>query len=134
MAMVLEEESNMDTSSIMMSQSRIMSVSQHTSNRKKFVYRAEDQPVDVDENSSSEDDSADEADLENQLLSFDKEEADIIRNINKGSLHLRSHQSALLNKTYSPTMTKRHTTSDHRATMGERQFAGSEVTKRSNFD
>ena len=42
MTMVLEEDSNMDQSSIMMSQSRIMSVSQHTKTsqrRRKFVFK-----------------------------------------------------------------------------------------------
>ena len=42
MTMVLEEDSNMDQSSIMMSQSRIMSVSQHpktSQRRRKFVFK-----------------------------------------------------------------------------------------------
>lgn len=43
MATVYEEESMMDSSSVMMSQSRVMSVSQytqgHTSQRKRFVYK-----------------------------------------------------------------------------------------------
>ena len=91
MTMVLEEESNMDTSSMMLSQSRIMSVSQNTVRRKKFVYRdpspnvSQDQKVEEQEDSdtSSEEMSQNEEDFENDMLVFDKDQADAIRAINK---------------------------------------------------
>lgn len=92
--MVLEEESNMDTSSIMMSQSRMVSesrmysVSQQTSKR-KFVYSDpekvladEEQPEHGSVDTESDHSMSDE-DLERDLMAFDKEQAEVIRNINK---------------------------------------------------
>lgn len=83
MTMVLEEESNMDQSSIMMSQSRIMSQHTKTSQQcRKFVYsgehkRDESGNIIVDQSNSDEisegSDSGSQEDLETDLLAFDKE-------------------------------------------------------------
>ena len=80
MTMVLEEDSNLDQSSIMMSQSRIMSVSQHTiktsTQRKKFVYidqeaGAKNTSMEDQDISDDSEDSDDENDLESDLIAFD---------------------------------------------------------------
>ena len=86
------------------------SVSHHTlaqsTSKKKFVYRPEPQDgeeqvlYDEDSGSSSNDSIGDDENLEDHLLSFDKDEADIIRNINKGSLKIHS-STGFLNKTTS---------------------------------
>ena len=107
-----------------------MSISQHTiktnQSRRKFVYRdvnntaGENQPFeneDISEDSCSESDS-DENDLEADLLAFDKEQADMIRHINKmGSMksaQLSEHHQPMqfLASSLSPTQQRRTQVTD----------------------
>jgi len=92
MTMVLEEDSNYDNSSMMLSQSRILS--QRTSvNRqpKKFVYRDEEEgtgleldlPISDDDSLSDEETSQTDDDIERDLSMLDRDQADYIRRINK---------------------------------------------------
>lgn len=63
MTMVLEEDSNIDASSIMMSQSRIASSSVHKSvHKKKFVYPEEDPETGLQLELDGEDDSSESDD------------------------------------------------------------------------
>ena len=81
----------MDQTSNGMSQSRMLSVSQHTThtqltnNRRKFVYKepsvVPDQPSESESDSESDDGS--QGDMEKDLEALDEEQAEIIRNINK---------------------------------------------------
>jgi len=116
MAMVLEEESNMDQSSIMMSQSRVPSMSQHTSQPKRFVYDDTKHgnataPQDLEDSDS---DDSNENDMENDLLAFDKDQADAIRffkgssggSMKSGSMQLDG-SLAFLTSTQSPNTARR---------------------------
>ena len=127
MTMVLEEESNMDysRSSIMISQSRLMSQHTFTSKkRSKFVYRDETaaDPNQRQQSADNEDisdcsestDSQDE-DLETSLMVFDKEQAEIIRHINRmGSSCLPDGQKNMnfLSSSLSPGQNLRRTQVD----------------------
>jgi hypothetical protein len=115
MAMVLEEESNMDQSSIMMSQSRMQSMSQHTSKRKRFVYQANENkdpslPLDHDETDTDSDDSTGNG-FEKDLLVFDKDQADALRfhkggSVKSGSMQVESSM-AFLGRSESPSAARR---------------------------
>ena len=90
MTMVLEEESNMDTSSMMMSQSRLMSVSHKTSHKRKFVFYEHQEPgsplgrtQDIEPSESSSDEYSDDGDLEQDLSMLDNDQAELVRKINK---------------------------------------------------
>ena len=127
MTMVLEEESNMDysRSSIMISQSRLMSQHTFTSKkRSKFVYRDETaaDPNQRQQSADNEDisdcsestDSQDE-DSETILMVFDKEQAEIIRHINRmGSSCLPDGQKNMnfLSSSLSPGQNLRRTQVD----------------------
>ena len=81
MTMVIEEESSMDQSSIMLSQSRLMSVSAKSAARRKFVYNEKtdgeaDSPEQPDSGTDSETDSTGDIgggqeDLERDLAALD---------------------------------------------------------------
>ncbi len=102
MTMVLEEqESMMDSSSVLMSQSRVesqsrlMSVSQHTKDHKKFKYPISEplilpdgsvllDPEQEDTSSDSSGDNGITGDDYDDLKQLDAEQVDFIRKINKG--------------------------------------------------
>ena len=121
MTMVLEEESCMDQSSIMMSQSRIMSVTHMSSNKlpKRFVYH-EDNPERVNTNegmvdgeSSSDDDlGSDNDDMERDLKMLDPEQADFIRKINQSDFMSFSNKWG---------------SSDNRLTFNQRNYGNSPI-------
>ena len=81
-----------------------MSVSQHTSmsRKRKFVYtpspedaldKNEASVVQPDSSDSSETDSNEDDDLEKDLLQFDEEQAEILRNVNKmGSMRMSASE------------------------------------------
>ena len=102
MTMVIEEESICDQSSMMQSQSRMMSVSAKSLARRKFVFNVnangEELPDQPDTGTDSSDDSMEmegEEALERDLSSLDKEQADFIRKINRiGNLSFHSGPSA----------------------------------------
>ena len=86
--------------------------------KSKFVYKApgESPPNEAEEISEDSDDSKSNEDLETSLLAFDKEQADMIRHINKmGSIATKSGTLAqnqsmqFLSNSLSPNSEKRRT-------------------------
>ena len=115
MTMVIEEESICDQSSMMQSQSRLMSVSAKSLARRKFHFNVnangEELPDQPDTGTDSSDDSMEmegEEALERDLSSLDKEQADFIRKINRiGNLSFHSGGNAANNSSLRNTLTSR---------------------------